>query len=220
MKKAILMPIQPQWLKKILNGEKTIEIRKTMPKCELPIDIYLYCTYGDLLVFDYGDLLPSFDLYMGVKVNKKRGYGNQINGLVVAKFTLNEIDKIEALVYENKIDYACFYDDILLKNSCLDYSQLRDYLGEKDGYALFINDLQTFDKPMELSEFYKNDYEVIRDKLESNGCDSNNCLYAIDNSILGDDGYCNFDLCPKLRIARAPQSWQYVYVEEVKNDKK
>lgn len=29
---------------KILNREKLIEIRKTMPKCELPIDVYLYCT--------------------------------------------------------------------------------------------------------------------------------------------------------------------------------
>lgn len=44
MKRAILMSIQPQWLEKILNREKLIEIRKTMPKCELPIDVYLYCT--------------------------------------------------------------------------------------------------------------------------------------------------------------------------------
>ena len=36
MKRAILMSIQPQWLEKILNREKVIEIRKTMPKCELP----------------------------------------------------------------------------------------------------------------------------------------------------------------------------------------
>lgn len=44
MKKAILMAIKPQYLFKILNGEKTIEIRKTIPNCELPIDVYLYCT--------------------------------------------------------------------------------------------------------------------------------------------------------------------------------
>ena len=33
MKRAILMSIQPQWLEKILNREKVIEIRKTIPKC-------------------------------------------------------------------------------------------------------------------------------------------------------------------------------------------
>lgn len=42
--KAIMISIQPQWVEKILNGEKTIEIRKTMPKCELPCKVYIYCT--------------------------------------------------------------------------------------------------------------------------------------------------------------------------------
>ena len=42
--KAILISIQPRWVAKILNGEKTLEIRKTMPKCDLPIDVYIYCT--------------------------------------------------------------------------------------------------------------------------------------------------------------------------------
>ena len=36
--KAIMISIKPKWVAKILNGEKTIEIRKAMPKCELPID--------------------------------------------------------------------------------------------------------------------------------------------------------------------------------------
>lgn len=34
--KSIMISIKPEWVKKILNGDKTIEIRKTMPKCELP----------------------------------------------------------------------------------------------------------------------------------------------------------------------------------------
>ena len=42
--KSILISIKPKWVAKILNGEKTIEIRKTMPKCDLPIDVYIYCT--------------------------------------------------------------------------------------------------------------------------------------------------------------------------------
>ena len=42
MSKAILISIKPKYVAKILNGEKTIEIRKTMPK-DLPIDVYIYC---------------------------------------------------------------------------------------------------------------------------------------------------------------------------------
>ena len=42
--KSILISIKPKWVAKILNGEKTIEMRKTMPKSDLPIDVYIYCT--------------------------------------------------------------------------------------------------------------------------------------------------------------------------------
>ena len=40
--KEILISIKPQWVEKILSGEKTIEIRKTMPKCKLPCKVYIY----------------------------------------------------------------------------------------------------------------------------------------------------------------------------------
>ena len=51
--KNIMISIKPQYVEKILNGEKTIEIRKTMPKCELPCKVYIYCTNGkDILSFD------------------------------------------------------------------------------------------------------------------------------------------------------------------------
>ena len=47
--KAIMISIKPEWVCKILNGEKTIEIRKTMPKCKLPCKVYIYCTKGKKL---------------------------------------------------------------------------------------------------------------------------------------------------------------------------
>lgn len=31
--KSVLISIQPKWVEKIANGEKTIEVRKTAPKC-------------------------------------------------------------------------------------------------------------------------------------------------------------------------------------------
>ena len=44
--KKILISIKPKWVAKILNGEKTIEVRKTAPKCELPCEVYIYCSKG------------------------------------------------------------------------------------------------------------------------------------------------------------------------------
>lgn len=44
MSKAVLISIQPDWCKKILSGEKTVEVRKTRPKLETPFKVYIYCT--------------------------------------------------------------------------------------------------------------------------------------------------------------------------------
>lgn len=41
--KAVLISIQPKWVEKITNGEKTIEVRKTAPK-QVPFKCYIYCT--------------------------------------------------------------------------------------------------------------------------------------------------------------------------------
>lgn len=34
MSKAVMISIRPKWCEKIVNGEKTIEVRKTRPKLE------------------------------------------------------------------------------------------------------------------------------------------------------------------------------------------
>ena len=46
MNKAVLISIRPEWVRKILNGSKTVEIRKTEPKCGVPFKCYIYCTAG------------------------------------------------------------------------------------------------------------------------------------------------------------------------------
>ena len=44
--KSVMLSIQPKWIEKIVNGEKTIEVRKTRPKIKTPFKCYIYCTYG------------------------------------------------------------------------------------------------------------------------------------------------------------------------------
>lgn len=48
MAKAVLISIRPDWVEKILSGEKTLEVRKTRPKLETPFKVYIYCTAGNL----------------------------------------------------------------------------------------------------------------------------------------------------------------------------
>ena len=44
MSKAVMLSIRPKWVEKIVNGEKTIEVRKTRPKLQTPFKCYIYCT--------------------------------------------------------------------------------------------------------------------------------------------------------------------------------
>lgn len=48
MSKAVLISIQPKWCKLIASGKKTVEVRKTRPKLEMPFKCYIYETKGKL----------------------------------------------------------------------------------------------------------------------------------------------------------------------------
>ena len=216
MNKVIILSIQPRWLEKILNGEKTIEIRKSMPKCDYPIDVYLYCTYGQLLVWDNDDILGFCGHYLaGEKVNSKRGYGNQANGKIVAKFTLNKVDKINNCGSCFEIANESYaYTNAIGNRSCLDFNDMKKYLNNGNGYAWHIDNLEIFDKPMELREFYRNNFD--EDEAKHCNC-GKHCEYE-DYDLQEHCGICNIDYdganCPFVRVQRPPQSWCYAYLEE------
>lgn len=171
MIKAILMSIQPKWLVKILNGEKTIDIRKTMPKCELPIDVYLYCTKDK----KYANLINR---------------GGFLTGMVVAKFTLNKVEIIRPIALGSFLKTSTLEHKEIIDKSCLTENEIRRYLTNMYGYAWHISNLVIFDKPMELSNFYKDGGHLIG------------------------NGYTEY--LPPERIAKAPQSWQYTWLREYK----
>lgn len=126
MSKSILISIRPEWVEKILNGEKTIEIRKTIPKCKLPCKVYIYCSWG----------------------NMRTNYMLGKRGKVVAEFTLTSVVKfdIESIMFLGK-------QQELMQKSKLGGLSLRKYLGNGVGYAWGIDNLKIYDKPKELSEF-------------------------------------------------------------------
>ena len=42
--KAVLISIKPKWCDLIRRGRKTVEVRKTCPKLEVPFKVYIYET--------------------------------------------------------------------------------------------------------------------------------------------------------------------------------
>lgn len=151
--KAIMISIKPKYVAKILNEEKTVEIKKTMPKCDLPIDVYIYCTKDNknLLHKNCANIYWIEDKDFKTK-NKKLGIETQpyLNGKVVAKFTLN---KVVRYVNGCKLDGEYSDYEHILKPSCLTEDELYDYCEDLSFYAWHISNLVIFDKPKELSEF-------------------------------------------------------------------
>ncbi len=135
MSKAVLMSIKPQYCEKIFNGEKTIEVRKRVPKLKPPFKVYVYCTID-----------PKFNLC--IRTNKG---ALTLNGFVIGEFVCREISPI------------CFEasDPAQLKplsvpGTGLTDVEIMDYLGNGvPGYGLHISRLRFYNKPKELSRFIR-----------------------------------------------------------------
>lgn len=209
--KSILISIKPKYVAKILNGKKTIEIRKTMPKCDLPIDVYIYCTKEETLEYIY-DCNDNFGDYISHK--GKCWEDEPLNGKVVAKFTLNKVEEIKASGCYEDLSFGkgkliesyitkSLDEQSLLEESCLIEEELDEYLDGKDGYAWHISNLEIFDRPKELSEF-RHIKPSICGKKDRNGlyqCDK--CKYGIKEAL-----ECH------LKLAKAPQSFMFIESEE------
>ena len=196
--KAILISIQPKWVAKILNGEKTIEVRKTMPKCDLPIDVYIYCTKDSKHKLEYCDINEG--------CWSANDGGDYFNGKVIAKFTLNKVEEIENHILHDYMETKSLSCVELEKQSCLDLENLYKYLGINNGYAIYISDLEIFDKPKELNEFYKgfkNKYYKREFGLDT---------YIDKYGVLVQPTKKGYEYTYKL--IQAPQSWCYVEVED------
>ena len=180
MSKSVLISINPKWCELIANGKKTVEIRKTKPKIDVPFKCYIYQTKAkDKLVevMKDGDSLYG-ETYHGEPVFIKtfgKYHWDKGNGKVIGEFVCDSINEfnISGLEWWKMKDH-------LLNISCLQEAELKSYIGDKIGYSWHITDLVIYDKPKELSEFKCAEYH-----------------------------YGNIHLPPR-PITRPPQSWQFV----------
>ena len=138
--KAIMISIKPEWVEKILKREKTIEIRKTMPKCELPCKVYIYCTKGRILWLHHKETIVLGD-------TKFTSY--LLNGKVVAEFTLNIVECFTT-DYRRDVEQTTR----ILEKACSNCVEAMEYEENRPClYAWHIDNLKIYDKPKELSEF-------------------------------------------------------------------
>lgn len=157
--KNVLYSIQPQYVCDILNGKKTLELRKHKPKISLPCKVYIYCTKDNknylnrkdcrFCYIEKRDVLGVTDKVRELFDNVN-GFYERLNGQVVAEFTLNTIDEYECELWDEKtfesIGEVYYSDDgynerevdiiatnnencDLLEKGCVTWADLRKYLG-------------------------------------------------------------------------------------------
>ena len=133
MSKAVMLSIRPKWCEKIINGDKTIEVRKTRPKMDTPFKCYIYCTRGN-------------------DANRLRG----AQGKIIGEFTCDRIYELETKArggsyYVKGEDWLTACE--VAQQSCLTLKDMHGYLHAQKGYGWHITDLRIYDAPRELSEF-------------------------------------------------------------------
>ena len=164
MSKAVLISIRPKWCKKIINGQKTIEVRKTRPKMDTPFKCYIYCTKPEekLLTImkdgdeNYGETYHGKPVFIKTEKAPTTGLLDK-RQKVIGEFTCDAI---------TRVNICGFWDDSgkqldnQLKETCLTSEEFCNYLGENVGYGWHISDLRVYDHPRELREFYAVPNEV------------------------------------------------------------
>ena len=143
-----MMSIRPQWVVKILNGKKTVEIRKKFPKDYVGW-VYIYCC-------------KQRNNEIGCHINYKK-----VDGKVVARFWCDNVEEIicrpicgEWECYTKTLGYS-----EIAKASCLENREIVHYLKGKNGKTIHITKLEIFDKPKEISEFKVIDYFIEQPRI-------------------------------------------------------
>lgn len=194
--KSVLISIKPKWCELIANGKKTVEVRKTRPKCDTPFKCYIYCTND---YRNWATKSNNCEFWVGNPLNNISKGRYFCNGKIIGEFICNKIDRLAVCGYDNRNTELRRVDDNLTAydldydylNKCqLSLCELKNYANGSELFGWRISDLVIYDKPKELSDFSNGSSRLSFSKTK--------------------DGFP----WKYLGITRPPQSW--CYVEEVK----
>lgn len=214
--KAVLISIRPEWCDLIVRGKKTIEVRKTRPKLETPFKAYIYCTKAPqhlITIFKDGEETMDGEIHHGkpefLKCDKY--LPDSIRGntkMVIGEFICDDIRRIGP-------EYCIVKEDIetAIAGSCLSIKQVKEYAGwdigmnyadMKDLYGWHISNLKIYDKPRNLHEFVRFNFQGMNG---TNICGNTECENYMPSDSWMQPPECAIEGC---YLKRPPQSWCYV----------
>lgn len=142
MSRCVMLSIRPEWCRKMLSGEKKIEIRKSRPKIETPFKCYIYQT------------LPKW------------GDWNESDGHVVGEFICDWIKDFGFSPYFEDGHHGSYHGIVdIHKLSCVSFEDMFEYIGERYGFGWHISGIKRYKHPKHLHEF-----ELACDRVDCKSC--------------------------------------------------
>lgn len=154
---AIMLPIQPRWCELIAAGKKTYELRKSAPSkisCMYPspVTVYIYQSKHRW----------TYSIYDAIA---------DWQGKVIGKFTLKQTTPVLKTTIEKVINDE-FVDDEdmeVINGSCVPPKEILNYIKNSERVVGWkIDDLEMFNEPKNLSDFYTDYCECF--DIENNFC--------------------------------------------------
>ena len=205
--KAVLLSIRPEWCEKILNGEKTVEIRKSCPAHGTPFKVYIYCTKAQSKI-GWLRIVPG------------KGW-LRLDSAVIGEFTCKKITGLTHVGETGSWESASLYvmapgsyykpADELLEAACMSKETAEKYLKGRDGCGWHISDLKIYDKPRDLDEFSR--FGFLGMGRSNCVCGNQRCKNYEPSYHYMTPPTCKIEGCS---IYRSPQSW--CYVEEMQHE--
>ena len=195
--KAVLISIQPQWCHRIIDGEKTIEVRKTKPKLDTPFKVYIYCSAGS---YDWRKD-PWTTAYF-----PPSGECTNMSQMVIGEFVCDCITPLYNVCADEWRLLRGGLHEIekqLVGMACLTEEELHEYASGQYCFAWHISDLKIYDKPRELKEF-----AILCNSNNEKRCANCNHYYFDNDDLNGYRRWCG--VYRRKPLTKPPQSWCYV----------
>lgn len=132
MRGAVMLSIRPEWVEKILSGEKTLEIRKSKPRLVFPFKCYIYKTNCGGVVGEF--VCDRIDRYVRV------GF-----------------DGVDSVAKYMRCDENLYAHPLPLEEMCMTYDLLKEYAGGNELFGFHISKLKVYKESKPISAFLVED---------------------------------------------------------------
>lgn len=150
MRRAVLLSVKPKWCGQIAAKKKTLEIRKSKPKLDVPFKVYIYCTKGRGLYF------WRSKTYAYTDDHSHNQFDLCGSGKVIGEFVCDQIYQYTT----SNMGGADIAESDVVSQSCLTKKELYDYENSAVPqenciyllglYCWHITDLQIYERPIDL----------------------------------------------------------------------